>query len=129
MACEAQCVARERDRHRRDGAALDHQQQRPAVQEAGKRMAAVTQVDVLAAGLWKQTAELCVRECASERNRPAGDPCGQHEHTAVERPRNEVGIDEDAGPDDAADHDHRRVEGPEGAAKGHAALYIGETSP
>ena len=48
---QPQRVGGERDRDGRDRAALDHQQQRPAVEESGQRMPAVAQVDVLAAGL------------------------------------------------------------------------------
>ena len=86
-------------------------------------MPAVTQVDVLPTGLRKQAPELCVREGAGERDRATGNPGREHEQAAVERPRDDVGIDEDAGADDAADHDHRGVERPERAAEGHAPHY------
>ena len=71
---QAKRVGREGDRHGRDGAALDHEQERPAVHEARKRMPAVTQIDVLPTSLGKQASELCVREGAGERDRATGNP-------------------------------------------------------
>ena len=39
----------------------------------------------------------------------------------IERPRHQIWIDENARPDDSADHNHRRVERTELAAKRHGA--------
>ena len=103
------------DRDRGDGAALDDEEQRPAVQEAGERMQSVAQVDVLAARLGKERAELGVGERAGQRDRAAGDPRPQHEQRRVETLRDDVGSDEDAGADDPPDHHHRGVEGTERA--------------
>ena len=43
----------------------------------------------------------------------------EDERRTVEAFGDDIGIDEDAGADDPADHDHRRVEGAQGALERH----------
>ena len=86
------------------------------------RVPGVAQVDVLAARARHQLAELGVGERAGERDRAADGPGGQHERRRVERAGDEVGVDEDARPDDSANDDHRRVEGAERTPKRHARI-------
>lgn len=78
----------------------------------------------MAAGFRKQRAERRIGIRAGERNGAAGHPCPQHEPRGVEALRHDVGIDEDPGADDPADHDHRRVERAEGAFERHGGDYI-----
>src|SRR5262249_38872265 len=68
---------------------------------------------------------LGVRKRARQGNNAAGGPGAQHEQRRVELPRDQVWIDEDARPDDAADDDHRGVKKPERPAKGHWRNLIG----
>lgn len=106
-----------------DGAALDDQQQPPAVHEPGERMVGIAQVGVVAAGLGAQRAELGKGQRAAQRYHAAGDPRRQHQRAGTEPLGNDVGIDEDAGADDAADHDHGGIERPEGAFEGHTGAH------
>ena len=82
-------------------------------------MVRVAQVDVLTAGARCGGAEFGVGERADERDCAAGRPGAEDERRAVEAPGDDIGIDEDARTDDAADHDHRRVERAQGALEGH----------
>ena len=121
---EPKAVGRKRDRDGGNRAAFDHQQQCPPVQKAGHRMPSVAQIHVLPAGLWEDRSQFRVREGARERNRTACDPRRKHDHAARQPLRNDVRVDEDARPDDAADDDHRGIERPERAAEGHPRKCI-----
>ena len=64
---QMQRVRRKGDRHRRDGAGLDDEQQRPSVEEPRERMQTLAQVDVLPARPREERAKLRV----ARRRRPA----------------------------------------------------------
>ncbi len=107
---ETKRVIGERDRDGGDRAALDQRQQRPSVEEPGQRVVAIPQVDVLPAGARELRAQFGIGERAGERDGASRGPRRQHQHRGVEALRDDVGIDEDAGADDAADDHHRGVE-------------------
>jgi hypothetical protein len=119
-AAETQRVAGKRDRDGRDRAAFNQQEQRPAVHEAHERMPPVSQVEILTAGFREDRAELGIGKCTGERDQAPGNPRREHERARVEALGNNVGIDEDAGADDAADDDHRGIEWSQRAAETHA---------
>ena len=79
QARERERVVREGDRHRRDGARGDHEQQRPAVEERRQRSPGLPQVDVAAAGARPPVAQLAVAERADQRDHPAHHPRGQRQ--------------------------------------------------
>src|SRR2546423_3361117 len=73
-------------------------------------MEGVAQVRVLAADFGAARGQLGVDERARERDCAAREPSAEYEEGRVNLPRDDRGVDEDAGADDAAHHDHRRVE-------------------
>jgi hypothetical protein len=103
-------VLGEPDRDRRDGAGLDHDEQRPAVEEAGQRPERLAQIDVLATRLRHHRRQLAVREGRREREQ-AGDQPDHQEPAGRSDLAGDVGRDdEDARPDHRAGHDHRGVD-------------------
>ena len=92
-------------------------------------MPAVAEVDVLAAGLREDGAELGVGVRTGKRDHAAGHPGAEHERAGVEALSDNVRIDEDAGADDAADDHHRRVEWPQRAAETHAGESMRFNAP
>jgi hypothetical protein len=60
------------------------------------------------------------RRATGERDQASGNPRREHERARVETFCDNVGVDEDAGADDAADDDHRGVEWSQRAAETHA---------
>src|SRR5262249_37512815 len=63
-------------------------------------------------------------EGAAERDDSSHDPCGEDERSRGEPHGDKMRVDEDAGPDDAADDDHRRVERAERAAEPHGGREL-----
>src|SRR5690349_5160531 len=103
-------VARERDRDRRHAAGLDYQQQRPAIEESEERMVSFAQIGILPADLWQTLSQFGVDERTGKRNDAARDPRSQNERRSVDLLGDHVGIDEDTRPNNAAHHQHCRVE-------------------
>jgi hypothetical protein len=103
-------VLRKRHRHCRHRAAFDHEQQRPAVEKRDERMIRVAEIHVLSARGRQHRAQLRVRQRSDQRNHRARHPGADHELGRLQTLSDDVRIDEDAGTDDAADDDHRRVE-------------------
>jgi hypothetical protein len=71
------------------------------------------EVGVLPAHLGASRGQLGVDERARERDRATGEPRAEDEEGRVHLLRDDVRVDEDARADDAAHHDHRRVEQPQ----------------
>ena len=120
---QSQGIGREGDRHGSNRAGFNHQQQGPPVEKAGQRVPAVAKVDVLSAGAGKHATQLRVGECANESDGASRDPGRKHQDAAVQRAGDQVGVDEDAGADNAADDDHRGVEGAKRTTEGHGRDY------
>ncbi len=97
----------ERDRHRGVEAALDDQEHRPAVEEAGERTERLAQKDVLPARLGHHRAQLAVGERAEQRERATDEPQPEVDAGSGDEPGHDRGRDEDARADHRA-HDQRR---------------------
>ena len=106
-------IASEPDRHRGDGPGLDHQELRPAEQEADQRRVRLAQVDVLAAGARHHGRELAVgkRRDHGERRRdePHREQPSCRAHLAGDLGRDQ----EDPGSDHRPGDQRGRVEEPE----------------
>ena len=119
-------VTREADRHGRDRAGLDDQEQRPAVEEPPQRRERFAQVDVLAAGARHHRRQFAVGQRADDRQHAGHDPRGQQPSGAPTLPRHVGRHDEDAGPDHRADDDHRGVEEAEASCEFVSRLPDGD---
>ncbi len=71
---EHSCELGKRHRHRRDGSGLNHQEQRPTVEEAGERTKRFPQIDVLSAGVRHSGREFAVAQRRRNRQRCADQP-------------------------------------------------------
>jgi hypothetical protein len=112
-------------------ARLDDQQQRPAVQERHERMKRLTEESILAADFRHHRAQLGKDKCAGQRDQSARHPYCKNQKRRLDRPRDDIRVDENAGADDAADDDHRRVEEVEFAGEFHnlsTAIFMGMNS-
>ena len=103
-------VLRERHGYGGRAARIDYQQADPAVKKAEQWMKGFAKVGVLAADLRHARGEFGVDEGAQEGDDSSRDPRPQNQRGGVEQVRDDVGIDENSGADDAAHHDHGRVE-------------------
>ena len=104
-------VAGEGHGHRGHPAALRDEEQRPAVEKGDPRAVGLAQVGVLPAHRGAQRGELGVDEGPGEGDEAAEAPRGQDERRRAHLPRHDVGVHEDARPDDAPHHEHRGAEG------------------
>ncbi len=113
----------ERDRDGCHSARLNYEQQNPSIEKSDRGMIGLTQVGVLAAGAGHARGEFRIHQRAEKRDAAANCPCAKNERGSVDLPRDDVGIDENSGADDAAHDDHRGVEEPEArdelARRGH----------
>ena len=75
-------------------------------------MKRLAQIRILAADGRASRRQLRIDECAQHRNDAARDPHSKNQQRRVHLLRDDVGVDEDAGTDDAAHHDHGGVEEP-----------------
>lgn len=75
-------------------------------------MKSLAQVCVLSADLRVMRGEFGIDERAEQRNNAACKPRAENERGRVNLLRDDVRIDEDARTDDAAHHNHRRIEQP-----------------
>ena len=93
-----------------DGARLDDQEQRPAVEKAPEGPERLAQVDVLPAGPGHHGREFAVAQSADQGHDPGDDPCAHVKRRRVDA-AGDVGIDdEDARADHGADYDGRGAE-------------------
>ncbi len=90
----------------RDGAALDDEEERPAVEEAPQRAERLAQVDVLSAGLGHHGGEFTVAERGDDGHEAGDQPCRNQQGGRVDGARHFGGDDEDAGANHGA-HDQR----------------------
>ncbi len=107
---DVQEITREGDGHRSHAASLRHQQQRPAVNEGDCGMIGLTNVRVLPIQIRTARGQLRVNEGSGECDQPAQRPGEQDQRRRVHLARNHVGVDENAGADNAAHDDHGGVE-------------------
>ncbi len=120
-------VTRKGRRDSGHAAALDDEQQRPAIEKGHGRMPGVAKVRVLTADLRPERGQLGIDEGAEQRHHPTSHPRAEDQQRCVDLPGHDIWVDEDPAPDDAAHHDHRRVEGTEttGQADGHGCIVRG----
>ena len=103
---------RERHRYRRERAGLDHQEQRPAVEESAERAEGLAQVDVLAARLWHRGRQFAIAERRDHGDHRSDHPGHEHQSRRTYLAR-DIGRDnEDAGADHRSDHQCGRVDEP-----------------
>ena len=119
---QTQCVGRKHDRNGCDRAGLDDEEQGPTVEETGERMQALAEGRRTARLPSERVRPVRHNKGAGESDRSADDPGPEHQRGRVEPPSNDVGIDEDAGADDAPDHHHRGVERTEDALEGRRGI-------
>ena len=100
-------------RHRGHAAGLCHQQQHPAIDEGDSRVIGLAEVEILAACAGQPRGQLGPDESAQQGEGAARHPDAENQERRVYLPRHHAGIDEDAGADDAAHHQHRGVEYPQ----------------
>jgi hypothetical protein len=103
-------IAREGDRHRRHSARLDDQQQGPAVKEGRHRPPGIAQIGILAANLRPARGELGIDEGAGDCDQAAGQPDPDDQQRRAHLPGHLGRIQEDTRADDAAHHQHGRIE-------------------
>ena len=100
----------ESDRYRSHPAGLRHQEKDPSVDECDRRMVGLAQIKILPARARQAGGELGPDERAEQGKSSAHEPHSQDQEWSVHAKRNHVGIDENAGADNAAHHDHGGVE-------------------
>ena len=103
-------VLGEGHRDSRDGAGLDDQEQRPAVEEARQRAVGLAQVDVLAARVGDHARQLAVAHGRGHGDERGDEPDDQQPARAAHGARDVGADDEDARADHGAGHQHGRVE-------------------
>ena len=108
-------IAREGDRDGGHSAGLDHEQQRPAVEEGRHRSVGVAKIGILAADLGTARGKLGVDEGGGEGDEAAKDPHADDEKRGIDVLRDFRRCDEDPGTDDAAHDEHGCVEQAEAA--------------
>ena len=103
-------VAAERDRDCRHPAGLRHQKKNPSIDERDRRMVGLAQIKILSARARQARCQLGPDERAEQGKASAQKPDAQNQKWSVHAERNHVGIDENAGADNAAHDDHGGVE-------------------
>ena len=103
-------VPAESDRDRRHPAGLRYQKKDPSVDERDRRMISLAQVKILPARARQARGQLGPDERAEQGKSSAEKPDSQDQERSVHAQRNHVGIDENAGADNAAHDDHGGVE-------------------
>ncbi len=98
-----------------DGAGLDHEEERPAVEEADQRPEGLAEVDVLAAGPREARDEIAVERRRRDRHDPRQRPHREEPAGGSEVAHHRRGDQEDAGADHRAGDEGGRVEKAEGA--------------
>ena len=72
-------------------------------------MKSIAQVGVLSSDVGHARRQLGVHKCSEHGDDPAGHPHRENQHRRVYLARDYVRVDEDAGADNAAHHDHDGV--------------------
>ena len=96
----------EGDAHRGDGARLDDQKERPAVEKAPQRTQRFAQIDVLAAGVGHHRRQLAVGQRAGDGHESGDQPGGDQQGGRIAEAGDIGGDNEDARADHGA-HDQR----------------------
>ena len=96
-------ICRRSHREGRDGAAIGHAEQHPAVEERGQIAVRFAQVDVLSAGVGKHRTQFGEGEAGAERDQRAQHPDQQKQHRLRQRPGNIFCGQKNRRADDAAD--------------------------
>ena len=118
-------IPRERDGHRGHAASLNHQQQHPAIQKREQRMVCLANVRVLAADSRHPRRQFRINKCSGQRDHAAERPTRRESAAGVcTCMRNDVRIDKNSGADDAAHHDHRRVEKPQAGHQTSRRIFL-----
>ncbi len=94
----------EGDADRGNRAALNHQEERPAVEEAPQRPERLSQVDILAAGVGHHRRQFAVGERRHHGHEAGHQPCRNQQGGRVHDARDVGGHDEDARSDHRAHH-------------------------
>ena len=103
-------VPAERDRHRRHPAGLGHQKKHPSIDERHRGMVGLTQIKILSARARQARRQLGPDEGTEQGKSSAQEPDAENQKRSVHAERDDVGIDEDTGADNAAHDDHGGVE-------------------
>ena len=103
-------VVAESDRHRRHPAGLRHQKKDPSVDECDRRMVSLAQIKILPTRARQTRCELGPDESTEQGKSSTDKPDSQNQKRSVHAQGNHVGIDENAGADNAAHDDHGGVE-------------------
>ncbi len=110
-------VAAERDGHGCHAAGLRHQQKNPSVDESDRRMVGFAQIKILSARARQARRQLRPDERAEQGQAAAEQPDSENQKRSMYAQRDDVGIDENAGADNAAHDDHGGVEHSEQSAE------------
>jgi hypothetical protein len=94
----------------RHASSLDDKQQHPPVEKCDRWMIGLAEVRVLTANFGKRGRQFSPDEGAAYSNNAAKNPGSQDQCWSVHLLRNDVGIDENTGADDAAHDEHGGVE-------------------
>src|SRR4051812_47293747 len=84
-------------------------------------MVRVAEIGILSADIRASRGKLGVHERTDQGDDTTDDPGAEHERGSMDGPRDDARVDEDSGADDAAHHDHGRVERAEATVEGHLA--------
>jgi hypothetical protein len=101
------------DRHRRDEARLNHQKQRPAIQEARQRTERAPQIDVLTTGLGHHRRQLGVAKSPEQGKQAREQPQPKVQPWRGDVLGHERWRDEDPRANHAAHEECRRIDGPQ----------------
>ncbi len=93
-----------------DGARLDHEKERPAIEKTPERPKRLAQVNILAAGFGHHGGEFAIAQRADDRHEGGDHPCSHKERRRVGAAR-DISVDkENAGTNHGSRDDRRRAE-------------------
>ena len=107
---EVEEVPGEGDRYGRHTSGLDDEQQHPSVEKCDRGMIGLAQVSVLTAHFRQRGCQFSPYKGAAHSNDPAKNPGRQDQCGSMHLLRDDVGIYENAGTDDAAHDEHGGIE-------------------
>ncbi len=111
-------VRRDANRHDRDGASADDEQERPAVEEADERVKGFPEKSVFAPGIGQHGRQLREHEGPRQGQQAAQGPRREDQPRGVEDARHQGGIDEDPAAHHRAHDDHAGAEEAELSGQG-----------
>src|SRR6202167_5675323 len=97
----------------RDGgrpASMNHENAYPAIEKTQERIVGLTDVSILSSDLGHAVGQFGVNKRSNQCEQAARRPSAKNHCGRVHQPRDNVGVDEYPGADDATHHNHSRVE-------------------